>query len=67
MAQAALARCTALGYAHYNAALGESQTLVHSQWLSAKALAQWLAALPDAANSGDIYARRLAEKNKAIP
>ena len=58
VAQAALARCAALGYAHYNAALGESQMLVHSQWLSAQAIAQWLAALPDAANSGDIYARK---------
>jgi FkbM family methyltransferase len=60
VAQAALARCAALGYGRYNAALGETQTLVHPQWQSAQAIAQWLAALPDAANSGDIYARKLA-------
>ena len=41
----------------YNAALGESQTLVHPGWLSASQIADWLAALPVAANSGDVYAK----------
>jgi len=56
VAAAAIDRCVALGYASFNAALGESQRLVHEAWLTAPQTAQWLAALPDAANSGDVYA-----------
>jgi FkbM family methyltransferase len=56
VAAAAIDRCVALGYASFNAALGESQTLVHEQWLTAPQIAQWLATLPQAANSGDVYA-----------
>jgi FkbM family methyltransferase len=52
-----IARCDALGYIHYNAALGESQALVHAGWLSAEAITRWVADLPHEANSGDIYAR----------
>ncbi len=57
VAQAAIARCEVLGYARFNAALGESQTFAHPDWIAAAALRQWLAALPHEANSGDIYAR----------
>jgi FkbM family methyltransferase len=57
VAAAAIDRCVALGYASFNAALGESQTLVHEPWLTARQIAQWLTMLPDAANSGDVYAR----------
>jgi FkbM family methyltransferase len=57
VAAAAIDRCVALGYSSFNAALGESQTLAHEAWLTAPQIAQWLAALPDAANSGDVYAR----------
>ena len=32
VAHACLQRCAALGYVRYNAALGESQTLVHDDW-----------------------------------
>jgi FkbM family methyltransferase len=53
---ASLERCTALGYTRFCAALGESQRL--GEWLSAADIADWLMALPHAANSGDIYARR---------
>jgi FkbM family methyltransferase len=56
VAAACVARCGALGYARYNAALGESQTFVHRDWRSGQEIAAWLASLPDAANSGDIYA-----------
>jgi FkbM family methyltransferase len=56
VAQAAIDRCAALGYASFDAALGESQTLVHGRWLAAPDIARWLAALPPEANSGDIYA-----------
>jgi FkbM family methyltransferase len=56
VAVACLARCVALGYGRYNAALGESQTLVHKQWQSVNEIGAWLASLPQEANSGDIYA-----------
>jgi hypothetical protein len=44
-----------MGYARFNAALGESQTLV-GDWINAQDIARWLTELPSAANSGDIYA-----------
>jgi len=56
VAAAAIDRCAALGYASFNAALGESQILAHETWLAAPQIAQWLDGLPDAANSGDVYA-----------
>ncbi len=56
VAEAALARCGALGYTHFNAALGESQKFVNSSWIDRDAMQAWLSALPDCANSGDIYA-----------
>ncbi|MPZ36608.1 MAG: FkbM family methyltransferase [Rhizobiales bacterium] len=58
LAEEGIERCAALGFLFFNAALGESQALVHSQWQDAQGIANWLAALPMAANSGDIYARR---------
>ena len=58
VAHAALDRCVALGYSGFDAALGESQTLVHGAWQPADAIRRWLDGLPDAANSGDIYAVR---------
>jgi FkbM family methyltransferase len=58
VAQACLKRCAALGYVRYNAALGESQTLVHDDWQSVDAIASWLDGLPMEANSGDVYATR---------
>jgi FkbM family methyltransferase len=56
VARACIERCIALGYGRFNAALGESQTLVHADWAGGEAIARWLAELPHAANSGDIYA-----------
>ena len=50
-------RCRALGAYRYSAALGESQRLAFTQWVDAEAIERWLEALPDSANSGDIYAR----------
>ena len=55
VALAALDRCVALGYTHFCTALGESQKL--SAWRGAADVAGWLATMPHAANSGDIYAR----------
>jgi FkbM family methyltransferase len=56
VALACIARCVALGYTRFNAALGESQTLVNADWVGGEEIADWLAGLPQAANSGDIYA-----------
>lgn len=56
VAKAALARCVELGYTRFNAALGESQQFEEEEWCDAAAIEAWLTALPDAANSGDIYA-----------
>ena len=58
VAVACIVRCCALGYARFNAALGESQVFVHPGWRSGEEIAAWLASLPDTANSGDIYAMR---------
>ena len=49
-------RCITLGYARFNAALGESQTFVNADWVGGKEIARWLIGLPHDANSGDIYA-----------
>lgn len=57
VALAAIVRCETLGYARFNAALGESQTFAHRAWVDAAELKQWLHVLPHEANSGDIYAR----------
>jgi FkbM family methyltransferase len=57
VAAAAVERCIALGYGRFNAALGESQTLVHAGWRDGRDIALWIAELPVEANSGDIYAR----------
>jgi FkbM family methyltransferase len=56
VALACIERCVALGYRRFNAALGESQVLVSENWLGGKEIARWLKQLPQAANSGDIYA-----------
>jgi len=58
VAHACIARCHELGYVRYNAALGESQTLVHDDWQSAAAIGHWLDDLAVEANSGDVYATR---------
>jgi FkbM family methyltransferase len=56
VAAACIERCARLGYTRYNAMLGESHALVHGDWVSAEEIASWLRALPQSANSGDIYA-----------
>ena len=56
VALACIERCSAMGYGRFNAALGESQTLI-GEWVGRaghRALAELQ--LPQAANSGDIYA-----------
>lgn len=56
IALACIARCSALGYKRFNAALGESQRLVNPVWVGGEKMSHWLATLPQAANSGDVYA-----------
>lgn len=56
IALAALGRLSALGYAAFNASLGESLAFAHPRPIDAAAMAAWIAALPEAANSGDVYA-----------
>lgn len=56
VALAGLRRCAELGDYRFDATLGESHTLVHGRWLEVDEIAQWLASLPDEANSGDVYA-----------
>ncbi len=52
----ALERLSGLGFAHFNACLGESMEFVHPEGVPAAAMAEWLIALPVEANSGDVYA-----------
>jgi FkbM family methyltransferase len=56
-----IARCAMLGYARYNAILGESHALIHPDWLSAEEIAAWIESLPLEANSGDVYALQGSE------
>ncbi len=58
VARAALVECRRLGLERFNAALGESQRLLHPTWLSGDGVRAWLDALPQHANSGDIYGLR---------
>jgi FkbM family methyltransferase len=51
-----LERLRALGYRAFNACLGEEMRFAHAAPLEAAAMADWIAALPHAANSGDVYA-----------
>lgn len=51
-----LRRLATLGPYRFNAALGESQRLLHPEPLEAAACAAWIEALPAEANSGDVYA-----------
>ena len=56
VAKTCIERCLVLGYRRFNAALGETQALLHRQWLDAGEITDWIDALPHDANSGDVYA-----------
>jgi FkbM family methyltransferase len=56
VALACLDRLVALGVRRFDAALGESQHFEFAAPVDADTLAAWLRALPDSANSGDVYA-----------
>lgn len=51
-----LEQLAALGYSAFNACLGEDMRWQHAQAIDAGAMADWIAALPQGANSGDVYA-----------
>lgn len=56
VARACVMRCAVLGMTRFKAALGESQRFVAADWIDAVAMLAWLDGLPQAANSGDVYA-----------
>ena len=56
VAHACLRRLHALGFRAFNACLGESMEFAHGAPRGADDVAAWIAALPAAANSGDVYA-----------
>ena len=56
IACACIARCATIGYAAFEASLGESLAFAHGRTLTEGEITDWLMALPDRANSGDIYA-----------
>jgi hypothetical protein len=51
-----LDRLAALGYRAFNACLGEGMEMAHPAPIGVAEMAGWIAALPHAANSGDVYA-----------
>lgn len=57
VALACLDRLAALGAYGFDVALGESHQLTFDRWIAAADMAAHIAALPHAANSGDVYCR----------
>lgn len=57
VALACIDRMTALGPYRFNWSLGEDHRLRHATWIGPDAIRAEIAALPHAANSGDIFAR----------
>ena len=53
-----LKRLAQLGFTRFDVALGESQRLSFDRWIPADEMVAHIAALPHAANSGDVYALR---------
>lgn len=58
-AHVCLARLTTLGTYEFNLSLGEDHRLRFDPWLDCDDIAAALDALPDSANSGDVYARQI--------
>lgn len=60
-----LGRLAGLGYRAFNACLGEGMEFAHAAPVDAAAMGAWIAALPAAANSGDVYASLEADRLRA--
>lgn len=59
LAIACVDRLARLGDYRYRHSVAETHCLVEPHWQTPAAMREWLAALPDAARSGDIFARRI--------
>jgi hypothetical protein len=59
VAQKALARTANLASYVYNLSFGETHALELPDWVSARQMSALLRDIPAAANSGDVYARRV--------
>ncbi len=59
IAHACLERMSSLGRYVFNLSLGEDHRLRHPDWISESEMRAEISALPDSANSGDVYAKRL--------
>lgn len=59
VAHACIDRLRDLGSYEFNMSLGEDHRLAHQGWVSAETMQALLEMVPDAANSGDVYARRM--------
>lgn len=57
-----LTRLATLGYRAFNVCLGEGMVFAQGEALDAARMGAWIAALPHAANSGDVYASREAAR-----
>lgn len=60
VAYACIDRLQALGRYEFNISLGEDHALHHSKWVTGSALRAQIEGLPERANSGDVYARRVS-------
>jgi len=54
----ALGRAVALGFDRFRLSLGESHAFADAHWIDEAAMRRRIETLPDAANSGDVYALR---------
>jgi hypothetical protein len=59
-------RLSSLAIYQYNWSVGESHRLRSTTWLEAAAIHEFLVELPEAATSGDIYARLVADEGGAV-
>lgn len=57
IAHACIDQLSDLGRYEFNLSLGENHALQHDEWFGSESMHAKIAALPDAANSGDVYAR----------
>lgn len=60
IASACIERLTGLARYEFNWSLGEEHRLRHENWINAKDITEEIAAQPEAANSGDVFARRVS-------